>query len=504
MNDLEWLYALAQAAATFAAIVGAFYTTKVLSISSEKRTVENRIEDLQHELDQASIQIDSLQVDADEIEKEWAAYRIDILEDDFMDKVDVNQPPSLEQTYAIFEKIADRLPSVYEKEAMEKRYPEFIKRINEEAKKKAAEQWKAARRKWLEEELKRGNVSAYYQLQLMETPAYTPLSGYDVLGSGWRRWAKIKIPNTERLRELYSRLTDRRNEVALLEARKAEYGRDLKALAFPRYVREGFLALVYLITVAVAIPLGVARYWSALPDWTASLIFALFISGLLVMMLYLYVEIRDAMKPAMHEPEVSSSESKQGDTAQLERLLREHDVLSSLDAVLLLLLPLTTFVISIAPQLPSLGITGQYAYGFVLIAVLAFIESLRRLIPAKIAGNIPGRVGALVPLVFLVGFGVSFVLIWLTHLVRGGEILVLTGERLVFVVLAGLSFGHALSSLPTKWLAATLKDRIPWKCDTIEAAFNSTFILRLSYQTRKATLIQCVTGLVLLLAFVFL
>jgi hypothetical protein len=92
----------------------------------------------------------------------------------------------------------------------------------------------------------------------------------------------------------------------------------------------------------------------------------------------------------------------------------------------------------------------------------------------------------------------------LTHVVRGGDILFLSLDKVAFASLAGASFAFALASYPTKWLAKTLKDRIPWRRDEIEAAFSSIYPLRASYVSWKLVVAQCLWGSVLLLAYVFL
>jgi peptidoglycan hydrolase CwlO-like protein len=67
--DPEWLYTLVQAGATFSAIVGAFFTTKILTIASEKRALQNRIAQLWEEISQRQNQIQQMQDKVDTVNR---------------------------------------------------------------------------------------------------------------------------------------------------------------------------------------------------------------------------------------------------------------------------------------------------------------------------------------------------------------------------------------------------------------------------------------------------
>lgn len=67
MIDLGWIYAIVEASAAFVAIVGAFFTTKILSIASEKRAVSNRVEMLTKEINQRNELVDAYQEEIDSL-----------------------------------------------------------------------------------------------------------------------------------------------------------------------------------------------------------------------------------------------------------------------------------------------------------------------------------------------------------------------------------------------------------------------------------------------------
>jgi hypothetical protein len=196
--------------------------------------------------------------------------------------------------------------------------------------------------------------------------------------------------------------------------------------------------------------------------------------------------------------------SKKDDSNQLHRLMVQHDVLSSLDAILLLLLPLATFLIGVAPRLYPLGPLGRYAFFFTILSIGAFIWALLKLIPAKISGSLKGRAQALAALDFLGAWACALLLLVAVHVVVGEEILVLSAERLGLLTFAGIFLGYALASYPTRWLAGTLKSRMPWKSAEIEEAFSSTMFLRAAYTTKRQTVAMVMVGLILLLLFVLL
>jgi hypothetical protein len=65
LMDTGWLYTVVQAGATFAALVGAFFTTKILGIASERRTLQNRIHELDQEIPGRNQSIKDMQEELD-------------------------------------------------------------------------------------------------------------------------------------------------------------------------------------------------------------------------------------------------------------------------------------------------------------------------------------------------------------------------------------------------------------------------------------------------------
>jgi hypothetical protein len=223
----------------------------------------------------------------------------------------------------------------------------------------------------------------------------------------------------------------------------------------------------------------------------------------------------DIKRPSMQQPsallpadQVTSRISNQEEAGDIRRIFIEHDFFSSLDAVLLLLMPLATLGVSVVPQLLALGFSWTYLAGFIVIAIVVFFVSLMLLVRAKLGGSesvtcISGRAQAWsYPFIFLSVFACSFAVFATTHLVLGGEMLVIPLDRLFLVVFGCVMLGHALASYPTTWLARKMKDRMPWRSDEIEKAFSSTPFVRASYRPRRWALIQSLIGLALLVLYV--
>ena len=71
MVDTSLLLAISQASATFVAILAGFYTTKVLSIASEKKKLHSKIKDIDNEISWRRRTVASLTAKIDNIHKRW-------------------------------------------------------------------------------------------------------------------------------------------------------------------------------------------------------------------------------------------------------------------------------------------------------------------------------------------------------------------------------------------------------------------------------------------------
>lgn len=278
MIDLGWLYAIAESSAAFVAIVAAFFTTKILSIASEKSTLLNRVKLLTKEIEQRNEVVETYQEDIDRIWFKWAEETVEPFLEDIKYEVNPDSPPSVEELIDLFKETERRDPNEYEQELLKKKYSAFVEKVKEIAKER--------------EEARK----ALYK------------SPYSVVGQlfGVTRelrllTTKLKLPEemrreVEKLDKAYDKQEEELKAISLLELRKTEYEEQLKSVSFPKYIWLGFGSLIYFAFVGVTVPLIYVLFMQQFQQYISELhVLTLFLSGLIVIFLYLYLEIRQAI-----------------------------------------------------------------------------------------------------------------------------------------------------------------------------------------------------------------
>jgi len=276
--DLGWLYAIAESSAAFVAIVAAFFTTKILSIASEKSTLLNRVKLLTKEIEQRNEVVETYQEDIDRIWFKWAEETVEPFLEDIKYEVNPDSPPSVEELIDLFKETERRDPNEYEQELLKKKYSAFVEKVKEIAKER--------------EEARK----ALYK------------SPYSVVGQlfGVTRelrllTTKLKLPEemrreVEKLDKAYDKQEEELKAISLLELRKTEYEEQLKSVSFPKYIWLGFGSLIYFAFVGVTVPLIYVLFMQQFQQYISELhVLTLFLSGLIVIFLYLYLEIRQAI-----------------------------------------------------------------------------------------------------------------------------------------------------------------------------------------------------------------
>ena len=276
--DLGWLYAVAESSAAFVAIVAAFFTTKILSIASERKTLSNRVKLLTKEIEQRNHIVEMYQKDIDRIWFKWAGETVDPFLEDAKYDANPDSPPSLEELIDAFKQKESRTPNQYEQGLLERKYAVFVDEV-----KKLAKEREEARKAFAK-------------------------SPYSVLGQlfGATRelrmlTTRLKLPEqvrreVEELEKAEDKQEEELKAVALLELRKNEYEEQSQSISFPKYVWFGFSSLVYFAIVGVAVPLAYVLLAAQFQQYILeSHVFFLFLSGLIIVFLYLYLEIRQAV-----------------------------------------------------------------------------------------------------------------------------------------------------------------------------------------------------------------
>ncbi|MDG6913714.1 MAG: hypothetical protein JRN34_04970 [Nitrososphaerota archaeon] len=269
--DVGWVYTLIQSAATFVAIVGAFFTTKVLTISSEARSTRNRIKSVTDELQLAQKNAEGLQAKIDEYLAKWAGEDVE----DFLGRrlVDVpagSQPPSMDQIRDDYQKEEGNL-NAFEDERLKSSYAGFVERWSQEARSAATSP------------LARAAASALGFAQVSNRPF-------------------LRKPEVDALNELVAERKPLLAKIELDTIRKNELENQVKALAYPRYTVLGFSVLVYFGAVGVVLPLLALTALDSLTPLVVDTFLLLFVSGFAAVVVYLMLEVVSATRAKSEAP----------------------------------------------------------------------------------------------------------------------------------------------------------------------------------------------------------
>lgn len=256
MVDSGWLYTLIQSAATFVAIVGAFFTTKVLSVSSEIRSLRNRLKLVKAEMDHRERLMRGYQGEMDAFEAKWAKQDVDrFLERkkrDFLSPI-----PTLDELKADYRKL--NALNRFEGEVLENEFPKFLEAL------KTLRQGGSAGAPV-------GVIPAHIGVSLLR-------------GDERRAW-----------NETFEKWNAESEAIGWDRARFEELETQLSLIAYPPYIKLGFLVLVYFGATSVLLPLFLAPNLNAIDGSTFEEFFLLFLSGFTLTFAYLYVEISIALK----------------------------------------------------------------------------------------------------------------------------------------------------------------------------------------------------------------
>lgn len=255
MVDPGWLYTLIQSAATFVAIVGAFFTTKVLSVSSEIRSLRNRLKLVRAEMDHRERLMGGYQEEMDVLEAKWAKQDVDrFLE---RKKRDFLSPlPTLDELSSDYKKLNSL--NRFESTVLENEFPKFLETL------KAMKQRGAGG--------PAGSIPAHIGVSLL-------------------RGDERKVWN-----ESFAKWEGESDALGWDRARFKELEAQLSAVSYPPYIKLGFLVLVYFGATSVLLPLFLAPNLSVIDNNTFEEFFLLFLSGFTLTFVYLYTEIKIAVK----------------------------------------------------------------------------------------------------------------------------------------------------------------------------------------------------------------
>jgi hypothetical protein len=273
MLDFGWFYAIVGSSATFVAIVSAFFTTKILAIASEKRQLLIEIASTNKEIDERTKLANLFQEEIGSIHLKWAKRDVNpFLEVILFDVAKSGSIPTLEE---LIEKFTDKegAPDEYEKKVLKEKYGDFV----EQAKVKIAE----------ERQRVNSRFTIFSPLSMAALPVLPPTLNL----------TQIVMRERERLDDVTDKFSEETNRLKILENQKEDRANRLKAVYLPKYIGLSFAFLIYFIIVGVALPLAYVSWGNILSVYVSEpLIYVLFLSGLGLNVIYLYLEVRQALK----------------------------------------------------------------------------------------------------------------------------------------------------------------------------------------------------------------
>lgn len=288
------MFTIAQVSATFVAIIAGFYTTKVISISSEKQRIRNKIGEIDAELRERKKIADHYQGRIDEHFAEEAKQDVSYFMQTLLVKDELKEY-TLEELIALY-KTEHKEADDYVQAELKNKLNEINEKIREEIKKRQP--------KLLDPRLPislAATASAFgairpalTRINFMPSPASLAISQQerDMI----REWAGKRNDEHARMR-------------ILLELRK-NHEQELKATIWPKHLAFGMSAQVTFAVFGVVIPLAYAR-WPALGGVEADTIaLGWFGLGLSTVFAYIFSEVITAKRGDKSKEKSESTKSR--------------------------------------------------------------------------------------------------------------------------------------------------------------------------------------------------
>ncbi len=245
MADTQLMYTIAQVSAAFVAIIAGFYTSRILSLSSEKQRIQNKISEIETEIDERSKTAEGYQARLDEYYQEDAEEVVKRFTSELLAE-DVLSEFVFDDLLANFKKLELREPDKYERAIIEREYSSIIQKIRDE----------------LDERRPRLNPGDVLGLGGAGSFA-------DGFGSFVRKTAYFDVfassPEVTRHRnqiisEIREKLDNENNQVRILGALKDHHVAELKTIVMPHRIIWGYASQVAFAIFGVGIPLVYAKW----------------------------------------------------------------------------------------------------------------------------------------------------------------------------------------------------------------------------------------------------
>ena len=259
MIDPNWFYsALAQSAAAIVGLIGAFVTSRVMMMASERSRIEKRINEINAEIKALKRQDMPLSDYINEVDRKDN-------EDTINDFLQAKRP----------ELNLENLPTVEEllKELLEE---ESIEKVNEEFNTMFKEKYKV-----LIENIRteKGNVAFPSQYLSLSVPSFIP--------------NKHKY---DRYNEYKGRVEKNDTEINYKDAKIQELQQQVSQIILPEHFKGLIFALIYFTIVGVILPLWLLPITPEQHLVWKPIVLVFFITGLFAVFLYIFIEIKHITK----------------------------------------------------------------------------------------------------------------------------------------------------------------------------------------------------------------
>lgn len=280
MVNAQLMFTIAQVSAAFVAIIAGFYTSKIITISSEKQRIRNKIAEIDAEIEQRTKIADKYQGKLDEVFSKWATDAVqDFTGDLLADESDLREY-TLDELLVKFKEITNEEPDSYERAILTKERDKINERIRAE----------------LSERLPK-NLPDSLSIALSSMP-FSPLA--ERMRREGNRVMRV-MPQVSEIesRRLDATIRDRDSEqkqISVLSSLKKHHEQELKSLAMPGNIGFGFASQIVFAIFGIAIPLYFATWpdaFDADADRTALIWFGL---GITTVFAYIFSELVSAVR----------------------------------------------------------------------------------------------------------------------------------------------------------------------------------------------------------------
>jgi hypothetical protein len=289
--DVALMTTIAQSAATFIAITAGFFTTKIISLSTERSRLIRRLAETESQLRTLKQKESRYNGKRESILNEKATERVNELSREIVTNPQQYPLSSTQDLLKYFE-------TYYQFKPTERHIKMLIDRTNE-----IREKWQESNKK--EELRKKRNAALKTWERQVDISAlvHTKSDGARFSDTVWNTHEHSTYTNID------NELNETRYKISNLEDEERRVKEELQDVVYPQYARFGFASFIFFAIVGVIIPISY-RIWTTffldqsnsypvirqyLPI-SNSVVIALFTIGLAVNFVYIFSEVRPSLK----------------------------------------------------------------------------------------------------------------------------------------------------------------------------------------------------------------